>query len=224
MMSSLSALQNEVAGLSDWEAQYLLSELRWRRRESEEKQQWQDICDKGTRADIIKAAQAYSGVHAIGLASDYDTVPHALELVAWAVRYHPRRPVMMRGSKAGKVWRYQLTENRNPNGYAAALFWRQFRASKVTAFERHDLPVWLDGLRLKIRDRYPHVTSAFCQRTEPRWQFSERGGCYLNGKARWLTVSEKANLKAMYDIVRKAATLEARLDALRAHRREQMAC
>lgn len=223
-MSSLSALQNEVEGLSEWEAQYLLSELQWRRKESDRKREWADLCNSGSREDIINAAAEYAGVNAVGLACDYEHVPPALELVAWAVQYHPRRPVLMRGSRAGRIYRHQLTESGNPNGYAAALFWRYFKASKVTAFERAEVPIWLDGLKLKIRDRYPHVTHSYHEAVQTHWQFCERGGCYINGNRRWLEPSELSNLRAMYAIIRKAETLEARMEALRAHRKAMMQC
>jgi hypothetical protein len=221
-MSSLSALQSEVEGLSEWEAQYLLSELQWRRKENDQKSKWLELCDNGSREDIINAAAEYAGVSAIGLASDYERVPLALELVAWAVHRHPRRPVLMRGSKAGRIYRHQLTERGNPNGYAAALFWRYFRAAKITAFDRKDMPIWLEGLKLKIQDRYPHVTHSYHDAVQTHWQFCGRGGCYINGNRRWLEPSELSNLRAMYEIIRKAETLDARMEALRAHRKAIM--
>ena len=222
-MSSLSALLSEAEALRPEQLQRLIYEAQWLTRRDTENEHWRQLCDLGERHDIVAAGQDYAGIHAVGIASDYDRVPYCQEIVAWAVGGHPRRPVLMPGSKSALCYRYGLTESGNPNGFAAALFWRYFRMKRVTAFSEEEVPMTVEWIRRQIAIRFPSVTHSYWQRTITRWTFRDRGGCYINGKARSLNASEFAHLRALYAIIRKTVELEVRLESARTLWRERMA-
>lgn len=221
-MSGLSALLSEVDGLTEDQLVRLVLEARQLREDASKSAYWQNLCDNGSRDEIIAAAQDYSGCHAIGLAEDYDQLDYGRELVAWAVRYHPRRPVLMRGGKSGLAIAHALSHRSNPNGKCIALFWRYFRMRKVTAFSRDDLPDWLDDVRRCIRERNPAVTSVFFDRTTPAWSFVIENACWINGRQKFLGYSERRNLQSLYRILQKTKRLEDRIAAAKLHWKERM--
>lgn len=222
-MSCLSALQTEALNLPESVLAQLVAEARFRQQEEGERTAWQRLCDQGSDADIIEAAVAEIGSPAVVLAETYEYIHPRQEIVAWAVRGHPRRPVLMRGSRASRIGRFALSEgSTSANGWAVALFERFLRLARVNAFDFEEYQAQTRSIGDALRQRFA-LTSAFGHYTNGWFVGWRHGEVMLAGKWRNFSASELANIKALRAIIAKTDKLEARVQSAKLHWQERMA-
>lgn len=230
MMSSPSTLQTELEGLPPDLIEDALRHACWRAAELRRREEWKALISTGSEAEIIEAAQEYSGGHAVALAKAYRRVDVWQEIVAWADHLSPRRPVFMKGAKDCLIKAYGNSSHFSANGLAESVLKRWLRLKKVTAFTWSEFDEAVGGVVGQLHKRY-HLTHhfgkgiAYPPGTGPYSPLhaGERALAYIGGKPAFLSASERSNLQALHKIITKTQKLEDRVSAAKLHWRERMA-
>lgn len=229
-MSSRSLSTIDLSTLPPEVAERLVWELEWAKKDHALKSRWRQICDHAPDDEIIRAGQKESGCEGVVLASSYGPggVRNWQEIVAWAVLYHPRRPVLMRGGVRGCIASHSRSRPDCANGWCESVFRRAVRMSKLTALSYEELEPFQEALVSRITERYSSLTYHFFDKVKilflGKSPFRRDDAiAYVGGKLRYLTDAQFEYIARLREIADKFDSVEKRKDALRNYTIERLA-
>lgn len=186
-----------------------------------EAKRWAKLLDHGTDAQIVEAADLVTWseekLHAVTLAQSYRYVSRCQEVVRapWPPN-HPRRPVLMRGSRTNLYRRFSFSpSNANPSGWCYHVISRALRMQRLTCFDLREFldiaDVYWDRLRAKHPGIRGYSRNKICD-LAPRASDCE---AWVGGRRQCYSEHAYEHLLKLHRIIRQTHKLDERAAALR---------
>ena len=219
---SISQVDVSQLGLPDELAASVSEFIERKLADAKVKDEWAATLESGTDEEIITLANKHSGIttNAIAFASYYEDYSWRYNLCPHDYYQHPRRPVIMRGSK--EIMVHSRSENQCANRLCDDILSRWIRMKKLTILDYKEFQEIVEPVARELGSRFYTSYHFMNNLRQIRYWGGDKdtqAQVIVGGKYVWLHTSEIENIYRMREILKKTDKLTERLELLRKSRR-----